>query len=444
MSSPARGRGGGAPEDQGAPGEASVEQGGRGTWRHAAFHVATTIATPAAYAPLPFAVASLGWPLGVCSLVIGTLVTWCSSLVVASLWQWNGEKHTSYRLLAKSIFGPWGYWYVSLFQQVASVGNNIAIQIAAGSSLKAVYKHYYTGNDGALTLQQFILLFGAFELLLSQLPDIHSLRWVNAICTASTIGFAGTTIGVTIYDGYQIDRKEVSYSLQGNTATKIFRAFNALGTIAFSFGDAMLPEIQSTVREPVRVNMSKGVSAAYTIIVVSYWTLAFSGYWAFGSQVQPYILSSLTAPRWAIVMANLFAVIQIAGCFQIYCRPTFAHFEERVQAKNRSCRSSCLWRLMYTSAYMAAITLVSAAMPFFGDFVSICGAVGFTPLDFVLPGLALLKTSKLPDNLGLQYAVKVLSSAVAILFVIIGALACIGAIRSIALDVKTYKFFHDM
>lgn len=40
------------------------EDEARGTWRHAAFHVATTIATPAAYAPLPFAVASLGWPLG--------------------------------------------------------------------------------------------------------------------------------------------------------------------------------------------------------------------------------------------------------------------------------------------------------------------------------------------------------------------------------------------
>lgn len=37
---------------------------GRGSWKHAAFHVATTIATPAAYAPLPFAVSSLGWPLG--------------------------------------------------------------------------------------------------------------------------------------------------------------------------------------------------------------------------------------------------------------------------------------------------------------------------------------------------------------------------------------------
>ena len=37
---------------------------GKGTWKHAAFHVATTIATPAAYAPLPFALASLGWSLG--------------------------------------------------------------------------------------------------------------------------------------------------------------------------------------------------------------------------------------------------------------------------------------------------------------------------------------------------------------------------------------------
>lgn len=143
-------------------------------------------------------------------MVIGTLVTWCSSLVVASLWRWNGEKHTSYRLLSKSIFGPWGYWYVSFFQQVASVGNNVAIQIAAGSSLKAVYKHYYTGSDdGALTLQHFILLLGVFEIFLSQLPDIHSLQWVNATCTASTIGFAVTAISVTLYDGHRIDRRKL-------------------------------------------------------------------------------------------------------------------------------------------------------------------------------------------------------------------------------------------
>lgn len=78
---------------------------GRGTWKHAAFHVATTIATPAAYAPLPFALASLGWPLGVTSLVAGTLATWYSSILIASLWKWDGDKHVTYRNLAQSIFG---------------------------------------------------------------------------------------------------------------------------------------------------------------------------------------------------------------------------------------------------------------------------------------------------------------------------------------------------
>uniref|UniRef100_A0A2P2MX75 GABA transporter 1-like isoform X3 n=1 Tax=Rhizophora mucronata TaxID=61149 RepID=A0A2P2MX75_RHIMU len=83
----------------------STEHGAKGTWKHAAFHVATTIATPAAYAPLPFALASLGWPLGVSSLVGATLATWFSSLLIASLWGWNGKKQITYRNLAESIFG---------------------------------------------------------------------------------------------------------------------------------------------------------------------------------------------------------------------------------------------------------------------------------------------------------------------------------------------------
>lgn len=176
----------------------SISDGPKGSWMHAAFHVATTIATPAAYAPLPSAIASLGWPGGVVSLVTGTMVTWYSSFLLASLWKWNGVQHTTYRKLAQSIYGTKGYWAVTFFQQLASLGSNIAIQIAAGSSLKAIYKHYH--NSGNLTLQEFIILFGVFELFLSQFPDIHSLRWVNSICTFSTVGFAATAIGVSLYD----------------------------------------------------------------------------------------------------------------------------------------------------------------------------------------------------------------------------------------------------
>lgn len=412
------------------------EAAGKGTWKHAAFHVATTIATPAAYAPLPFALASLGWPLGVSSLVTATLATWYSSLLIASLWRWNGKKHVTYRLLADSIFGFWGYWSIAFFQQVASIGNNIAIQIAAGSSLKAVYKHYH--KHGTLTLQHFIIFFGAFELFLSQLPDIHSLRWVNGLCTLSTIGFACTTIGVTIYNGKKIDRESISYSLQGSSSAKRFAAFNALGAIAFSFGDAMLPEIQNTVREPSVKNMYKGVSAAYSVIVLTYWQLAFTGYWAFGSQVQPYIVASLTVPKWTIIMANIFAVIQISGCYQIYCRPTYAYFEERLASNRTSMLKNGLIRLILTSIYIVVITLVASAMPFFVDFVSICGAIGFTPLDFIFPVLAFLKAGKMPKNRAVGISMRILNVGIAAWFSIVAVVGCIGAIRFVVEDVKTY------
>ncbi|KAL9258483.1 GABA transporter 1-like protein [Drosera capensis] len=414
----------------------------KGSWKHAAFHVATTIATPAAYAPLPFALASLGWSLGVCSLVSATLASWYSSLLLASLWEWNGKKHITYQQLAESIFGSWGYWSVAFCQQVASLGNNIAIQIAAGSSLKAIYKFY--NKDGKLTLQHFIAFFGAFELILSQLPDIHSLRWVNGICTFSTIGFAGTTIGIAIYDGKKIDRQTISYDLQGSTSSKLFSGFFALGTIAFSFGDAMLPEIQNTIREPAKKNMYKGVSAAYGVIVSTYWQLACWGYWAFGSDVQSYVLSSLTGPQWTIIMANTFAVIQILGCFQIYCRPSYAYFEHRLTRTSNSQTKTSLVRLMLTSIYMGLITLIAAAVPFFGDFVSICGAIGFTPLDFIFPAVAFLRAGKLPQGVKLRLVVILFNIAIATWFSIVAVLGCIGSIKFIANDIKTYKFFHDM
>jgi hypothetical protein len=41
------------------------------------------------------------------------------------------------------------------------------------------------------------------------------------------------------------DAEPVSYAVVGSTATKVFGVFSALGTIAFGFGDTILPEIQA-------------------------------------------------------------------------------------------------------------------------------------------------------------------------------------------------------
>ena len=93
---------------------------------------------------------------------------------------------------------------------------------------------------------------------------------------------------------------------------------------------------------------------------------------------------------------------------------------------------------------MVLIMLIAAAMPFFGDFVSIYGVIKFTSLDFIFPALAYLKAGKTPRNTTVGHSLLFLNMAIAAWFSIVAILGCISAVRFIAEDIKTYDLFHDM
>ena len=58
-----------------------------------------------AYAPLPFAFAHLGWPAGIIFLGLAGIVTWYTSLLLASLDRHDGHRRVLYCDLAGSIYG---------------------------------------------------------------------------------------------------------------------------------------------------------------------------------------------------------------------------------------------------------------------------------------------------------------------------------------------------
>lgn len=423
------------------PGSLVKHPEGRGTWPISAFHLATTIATPAAFAPLPYAMSQLGWIGGVVTLLVGTAVTYYCTLLLASLWDWDEpNRYVRYRDLGRSIYGAKGYWSVLAFQQIASIGNNITIQIVAGLSMKSIYTTY-SSNPSGMTLQHFIILFGVVELFLSQFPDIHSLRFLNALCTGCTIGFSVSVVALCAHALRNGDADGSSYDIVGSPSDKTFGIFAALGTIAFSFGDAMLPEIQATLREPAKLNMYKGSTLAYTVIAVSYWTVAFMGYAVFGNTVNPYLVNSFFGPDWLITLANIFAIIQVLGCYQIYCRPTYLYVEQQVMDYNKHPWSlqNALARVGVTATYIVVITVIAAAVPFFGDFVALCGAIGFTPLDFIIPVIAFLKVRNPKNPL-----VKLINVAIVVVYSIVAILGAIGAIQFIHHDTNRYQFFANL
>ena len=60
---------------------------------------------PAAYAPLPFAFAHLVWSAGIIFLGLVDIVTWYTSLLLASLDRHDGHRHMRSCDLTGSIYG---------------------------------------------------------------------------------------------------------------------------------------------------------------------------------------------------------------------------------------------------------------------------------------------------------------------------------------------------
>ena len=85
------------------------------------------------------------------------------------------------------------------------------------SLLQGIYRLYHPECAGpageqlepcGISLQAWIAIFGAVQLIISQLPDISSLRELNLFCTACTVIFAIGCLGMSIYNGERCGRSQ--------------------------------------------------------------------------------------------------------------------------------------------------------------------------------------------------------------------------------------------
>lgn len=136
-------------------------------------------------------------------------------------------------------------------------------------------------------------------------------------CSYSAVAFVASTIRGTQH------HKHVDHSVRSSTTAGIvFDVLNGLGTIAFAYaGHSVALEIQATIpstpENPSKKAMWRGVVVAYLIVAVCYFTVAISGFWAFGNAVEDDVLISLERPAWLIAVANLMVFFHVVGSYQV-------------------------------------------------------------------------------------------------------------------------------
>ncbi|GAB2234868.1 hypothetical protein Droror1_Dr00004136 [Drosera rotundifolia] len=416
-----------------------------GSWLHCGYHLTTSIVAPALLS-LPYALSLLGWVGGILCLVIGGLVTFYSyNLISLVLEQQDkaGRRHLRFPDMARGILGPgWDLYFVCPIQFIVCYGAVVGNSLLGGECLKISYDIVWP--DGKLKLYDFTIIFGAAMLVLAQLPSFHSLRHLNLLSLVLSLGYSACCAAGSIYIGISSNETK-DYSVDGNLQNRILRAFTALGIIATTYGNGIIPEIQATLAPPVKGKMFKGLCVCYAVVGATFITVSVSGYWAFGKKANSFILynffndGNLLLPKWFVVMTIVFIIVQLSAVAVVYLQPTNEALERWFADPTRAQFSirNVMARLVTRSLSVAISTTIAVMLPFFGDLNALLGAIGFLPLDFVLP-VVFFNLTLQPSK---RNPVFWLNATIIVIFSLVTIVAVFASVRQIVLDMKDYQLF---
>ncbi|KAL6848747.1 hypothetical protein ACP4OV_021330 [Aristida adscensionis] len=421
----------------------------KGTWWHAGFHLTTAIVGPTVLT-LPYALRGMGWGLGLAALTAVAAVTFYAYLLVSKVLdhcEARGRRHIRFRELAADVLGSgWVFYLVVTVQTAINAGVTTGSILLAADCLQIMYSSL--APNGPLRLYHFIIIVAVVLAFLSQLPSFHSLRYINLSSLILSFCYTILVSAACIRAGVSANAPSKDYSLSTSKSEKTFNAFLSIAILASVFGNGILPEIQATLAPPAAGKMVKALALCYMVVFFTFYFPAITGYWAFGNQVQSNVLQSLMpdsgpslAPTWLLGLTVVLVLLQLLAIALVYSQVAYEIMEKNSAdaARGRFSRRNLAPRVALRTAYVAACAFVAAMLPFFGDIVGVVGAVGFIPLDFVLP-VVMYNMELAPPRRSPVYLANV---AIMVVFTGVGVIGAVASVRKLVLDAGKFKLFSD-
>ncbi|KAH7276679.1 hypothetical protein KP509_39G017500 [Ceratopteris richardii] len=306
----------------------------------------------------------------------------------------------------------------------------------------------------------YMALFGAFQLVLSMIPNFDRLWWLSLV--AAVMSFSYSSIGLGLSIGKTIEKGFVSGTISGYAASssteKTWLVFQALGNIAFAYSFSMiLIEIQDTLKSPPSENktMKKASLLGIAVTTSYYMSVGCIGYAALGNDAPGDLLTGFGFhnPYWLIDIGNICIAVHLIGAYQVFCQPLFAFIEAWAVQKwpkseviNHDYRIPLpfsktfklnLFKLLWRAAFVVFTTIVAMLLPFFNDIVGLLGALGFWPLTVYYPISMHISQTGLKKWTRKWVALQALNMGC----LLISFVAALGSVAGIVIDLKKYAPF---
>ncbi|ESR65974.1 hypothetical protein CICLE_v10008202mg [Citrus x clementina] len=302
-----------------------------GTLRSCVAHIITAVIGSGVLS-LAWSTAQLGWIAGPASLLCFAIVTYVSSFLLADCYRSpdpiNGKRNRSYIDAVRLNLGKTQTWFCGLLQNLTFYGTAVAYVMTTSTSMRAIQKSNCYHREGhnapcAYGDTKHMLLFGAVQVVMSQIPDFHNMEWLSVI--AAIMSFAYSFIGFGLGFAKVIENGRIKGSIAGvptaNLADKLWLAFQALGDIAFAYPySIILLEIQDTLKSPPPENKTMKMASMISIFITTFFYLCCGcfGYAAFGNDTPGNLLTGFGfyEPYWLIDFANACIVLHLVGGYQ--------------------------------------------------------------------------------------------------------------------------------
>uniref|UniRef100_A0A7N0U7R8 Amino acid transporter transmembrane domain-containing protein n=1 Tax=Kalanchoe fedtschenkoi TaxID=63787 RepID=A0A7N0U7R8_KALFE len=422
---------------------------------------------------LPWSVAQLGWIVGPISVACFAVITYYTAVLLCDCYRSpdpvNGTRNPTYTHAVRAFLGERSVLLCSVIQYSILWGTMIGYTITTAISVAGLRRsicHHQKGPDGdcAVNGNEYMLAFGAVQLVLSQCPNLEKVTFLSIIAALTSIGYSTVSLCLSIIK-FAMDPEFRGSLAIGNTgkavpsSTKVWNGFQALGNIAFAYTYAMLLlEIQDTLRPtPPENKVMKRVSLySVSITAMFYICLGCIGYLAFGGEAPGNILSKIYQPFWLVSIGHLCVIIHLIGAYPVFAQPIFAvnenwlasrlpasGFFNRVHSVELPCLNKCrfhftLCRLLIRPAFVVVTTALAMMFPFFNAILGLLGAISFWPLTVYFPVSMYIVQASIKKGSGLWIFLQTLSGACLIVSLIAG----IGSIAGMSEELSQAKLMH--
>jgi len=286
-------------------------------WLHAAYHCLVTIVGTGILG-FPYATAYLGFAGSAIFITVVTASAYYTAILLTNL---QKPDQGTYSELANGCMGieGWANYWVRPFQYL-NFFPTVAVMILVGGQSMLTMDimsngvDINAGNDkigGSLSERSWIAIMGAIVMLLSLLPDLHSIWQVSLFGSVSVVLITFYCIaGPSVAIAEDFTTPDYGRPAGQNRMEYTFSVMTSFGEILFGYGfHTVLPDIQASLHDSssndAHADTRKAVTASFSYSYFAYMVVALLGYAAFGSAVQSNVLMDIT---FALSFAAMYVV----------------------------------------------------------------------------------------------------------------------------------------